>query len=449
MDYQVIARKYRPQCFADVLGQDAVVTTLRRALEQKRTHHAYLLSGIRGSGKTTLARLLAKALNCLDSKGCEPCGQCASCREISAGTSLDVLEVDGASNRGIDDIRQITETVHFSTATGGYKIFIIDEVHMLTKDAFNALLKTLEEPPPNVRFIFATTEPHKVLPTIASRCQRFHLARIPQNLIAEKLRKEATDLGADIDEAALMRLAKMAEGSMRDAESSLDLVLAYASGNAQGRITEGVVAEALGHVSTERLQELDKAAKEGKLDFALTLAEEVYSKGMNLQYFVDSLMEHFRLHLLAAMENKPGLSYNQDECLHLLDYLSQEAPEQLRRASHARTALEMVLLRILRIHQRQPVSALLTKLDQLAAQLKNQPVAMPAAAPKPQAAPVATAKPLPPIQDDPEPSFKDVGKATPPVDAAEIKLKQGLYDTVMQFAARELHAPLRNRRTLK
>ena len=211
-DYQVIARKYRPQTFADVLGQSPIVTTLKNAIKKNRLAHAYLFCGSRGTGKTTLARVFAKALNCLQpTQDGEPCNQCTSCRGIVSGSSMDVLEIDGASNRGIEDIRQINETVGYATSSGKYKIYIIDEVHMLTKEAFNALLKTLEEPPAKVLFFFATTEPHKVLPTILSRCQRFNLSRISPQLIVNKLARIAKDLNAVAEEEALHMIATRAE----------------------------------------------------------------------------------------------------------------------------------------------------------------------------------------------------------------------------------------------
>ncbi|MBU6447179.1 MAG: DNA polymerase III subunit gamma/tau, partial [Verrucomicrobia bacterium] len=206
--YQVLARKYRPQSFRDVLAQDAAVTTLKNAIRFDKVAHAYLFCGSRGVGKTTLARLFAKALNCQSlTADFEPCNQCSSCHEISSGQSLDVIEIDGASNRGIDDIRQINETVGYAPSRGRYKIYIIDEVHMLTKEAFNALLKTLEEPPEQAKFFFATTEAHKVLPTIISRCQRFDLARIPPSLIVSKLGEIALDLNRMVDKEALELIA--------------------------------------------------------------------------------------------------------------------------------------------------------------------------------------------------------------------------------------------------
>ncbi len=255
-EYQVLARKYRPQTFAEVIGQEAIITTLKNAIKNKRLAHAYLFCGSRGTGKTTLARILAKALNCQHpTPEGEPCNQCASCKEITSGHSLDVLEIDGASHRGIDDVRQINETVGYATSSGCYKIYIIDEVHMLTKEAFNALLKTLEEPPPKVLFFFATTEPHKVLPTILSRCQRFNLTRIPLEKIASKLREICQDLGIAIDEAALRLIAGRAEGGLRNAESLLDQIISFH----EGPISLESAAAILGVMSRDSLFALDSA----------------------------------------------------------------------------------------------------------------------------------------------------------------------------------------------
>src|SRR3984957_4201366 len=230
-EYQVLARKYRPQSFQEVLGQEAIITTLKNAIKNNRLAHAYLFCGSRGTGKTTLARIFAKALNCQrPTEDLEPCNVCESCKEITSGSSLDVLEIDGASHRGIDDVRQINDTVGYSCASGKYKIYIIDEVHMLTKEAFNALLKTLEEPPPKVKFFFATTEPHKIPATILSRCQRFNLRRISPSLIVQKLQRIAQDVKAEIDPEALHLIANMADGALRDAESLLDQVLSFTEG---------------------------------------------------------------------------------------------------------------------------------------------------------------------------------------------------------------------------
>src|SRR6266436_1630715 len=219
MSYQVIARKYRPQRFEDVIGQEHVTQTLSHAIEQKRIAHAYLFCGPRGTGKTTIARIFAKCLNCTDGPSVEFDDNDPRCQEITEGRSLDVLEIDGASNRGIDEIRELRETAKYAPSSSRFKIYIIDEVHMLTKEAFNALLKTLEEPPAHVKFMFATTEPEKVLPTILSRCQRFDLRRIPSALISQHLQWIATQEGVEIDDSALDAIARGADGGMRDAES--------------------------------------------------------------------------------------------------------------------------------------------------------------------------------------------------------------------------------------
>src|SRR3990167_3980535 len=264
-EYQVLARRYRPQRFQDVIGQEAVVTTLKNALRLKRIAHAYLFAGCRGIGKTTLARLFAKALNCPNRKeDSEPCNACPSCREITLGQSLDVIEIDGASNRGIDDIRSICETACYSPTQGSYKIYIIDEVHMLTKEAFNALLKTLEEPPERAKFLLATTEPHKVLPTILSRCQRFELKRIPLSHLIHKLQTIASDLSREIDEEALHLIASFSDGSLRDAESLLDQILAFA----EGKMSADSVRQTLGLMPQETFFALDQAFSKGDVAHA-------------------------------------------------------------------------------------------------------------------------------------------------------------------------------------
>ncbi|MBU6399459.1 MAG: DNA polymerase III subunit gamma/tau, partial [Verrucomicrobia bacterium] len=221
MAYQVLARKYRPQRFRDVVGQEHVTQTLANAIGQQRIAHAYLFAGPRGTGKTTIARIFAKCLNCVGGPKVEFADDDPRCVEISEGRALDVLEIDGASNRGIDEVRDLRETVKYAPAVARFKVYIIDEVHMLTKEAFNALLKTLEEPPAHVKFMFATTEPEKVLPTILSRCQRFDLRRIPAALIAKHLAQIARQEKVQIDEAALFAVARGAEGCLRDAESTL------------------------------------------------------------------------------------------------------------------------------------------------------------------------------------------------------------------------------------
>lgn len=230
MGYLPFARKWRPQDFDEIVGQEHITTTLKNAISMERLHHAYLFTGPRGIGKTSTARIFSKALNCEKGLSIKPCNACSSCKEITAGSSMDVIEIDGASNRGIDEIRNLRETVKFSPSKGLFKIYIIDEVHMLTTEAFNALLKTLEEPPMHVKFIFATTEPHKVLPTILSRCQRFDFRRIQMKDIITKLHEVSKIESLNIDEDAFLYIAKASDGSMRDAESILDQIASFSKG---------------------------------------------------------------------------------------------------------------------------------------------------------------------------------------------------------------------------
>src|SRR5437016_3203218 len=247
VSYEVFARKYRPQTFDDLVGQPHVSRTLKNAVAQNRLAHAYLFVGPRGTGKTSTARILSKALNCIHSPTVTPCGICDNCREIAAGNSLDVLEIDGASNNGVEQVRELRENVRYAPAKSRYKIYIIDEVHMLTTAAFNALLKTLEEPPPHVKFIFATTEPQKVLPTIVSRCQRFDLHRIPAKLIAEHLQFIAKKEKITLEPAAGHAIARGAEGGLRDAESMLDQLVAFCG----DKISENDVLNVFGFTSEQ------------------------------------------------------------------------------------------------------------------------------------------------------------------------------------------------------
>ncbi len=356
--YQVIPRKFRPQTFESVVGQEAIVTTLKNALRFQRLAHAYLFCGCRGTGKTTLARVFAKALNCQSlTETLEPCNTCPSCLEIMSGRSLDVLEIDGASNRGIDDIRQINETIGYAPASGKFKIYIIDEVHMLTKEAFNALLKTLEEPPANVKFFFATTEPHKVLPTIISRCQRFDLNRIPLDAMQSKLSYIAKDLGVACEEEALSLIAHLSEGSLRDAESLFDQVICYCE---QPIKAEGVSAT-LGLMPKESFFALDEAIAEQRCSFAFDLSQTIFTSGKDLSYFLDNLLEHFRT-LLQIKFHKPSFflnaihqeryqasatHYTEEQCLYILDYLIQWQ-QQIAKSPFKRIGLEMILLHLIR-----------------------------------------------------------------------------------------------------
>ncbi|MDG1856735.1 MAG: DNA polymerase III subunit gamma/tau, partial [Verrucomicrobiota bacterium] len=253
--YQVIARKYRPQRFSEVVGQDHVTRTLSHAINKQRIAHAYLFCGPRGTGKTTLARIFAKCLNCTDGPKSDFPEDDPRCREISEGRSLDVIEIDGASNRGIEEIRELRDTVNYAPSVSPFKIFIIDEVHMLTKEAFNALLKTLEEPPEHVKFMFATTEPEKVLPTILSRCQRFDLRRIAAPQIVSQLKKIAGSEGIQIEESALQAIARGADGGMRDAQSTLDQLISFCG----DQVEEKDVLSMFGLTSRDQILRLSEA----------------------------------------------------------------------------------------------------------------------------------------------------------------------------------------------
>lgn len=300
MEYLAFALKYRPKDFSEVVGQAHVVTALKGAIMKGRVHHAYLFSGPRGVGKTSLARILAKSLNCDKGPTVTPCGECLSCQEIKKGKSLDIIEIDGASNRGIDEVRTLRENVKLSTAGGRYKVYIIDEVHSLTQDAFNALLKTLEEPPPHVKFIFATTHPHKVIPTILSRCQKFQFSLIPLESIVAKLKRIASDEKIKIKESLLYTIARAGEGSIRDAESLFDQVVPVIL--EKGSLDD--VFSFLGVIDEESLNRMLTALIEKNLENALRLLERTVADGKDLGTFINALIEHARNLLLAKISDK-------------------------------------------------------------------------------------------------------------------------------------------------
>lgn len=379
--YQVIARKYRPQRFSEVVGQETIVTTLKNALRFTKIAHAYLFCGSRGTGKTTLARLFAKALNCqAPGKDQEPCNQCSSCTDIIAGQSLDVIEIDGASNRGIDDIRQINETIGYAPSHGRYKIYIIDEVHMLTKEAFNALLKTLEEPPERAKFFFATTEPHKILPTIISRCQRFDLGRIPPSQIIVKLEQIAKDLSRTVDPEALHQIADLSEGSLRDAESLLDQILCFLEGN----VSADAVRQVFGLVAEEHFFALDKAFVEFRPAYAFELVGHLFQTGKDLSHFMSQLISHYRFITIAKTLGSGAIPtpleeryvqsarvYTQSQSLYLLEYLLN-AEAGLQKSLSGRVYLESVLLHVIRSKNRIPVEILVRRLTEIESSLANQ-----------------------------------------------------------------------------
>jgi DNA polymerase-3 subunit gamma/tau len=360
--YTVLARRYRPQTFGDLVGQEPVARALVNALRTNRVAHAYLFTGARGVGKTSTARILAKALNCEKGPTDTPCGVCSACRSIATGEDVDVLEIDGASNRGIDEVREVRSNVQYRPARGRYKIYIIDEVHMLTPAAFNALLKTLEEPPPHVKFIFATTEAQKIPVTILSRCQRFDFPGIPLDRIVERLAGIVAREGTAADEDALRLIARRAGGSMRDAQSLLDQVLAF-SGE---RLTVDQVHRLLGTAGDERIAALAGAALAREPQKALDLLEEAIAAGLQLDELLEQLIAYWRDLMVVQCGGAEGRdlsvsgphrdkliqqakSLGLDTILAGLDVLSTTRG-RLRGSNHGRTLVEMALVRLGRLH---------------------------------------------------------------------------------------------------
>ncbi len=377
MNYLVLARKCRPQVFADVVGQNHVVKTLSNAIRLDRIAHAYIFSGPRGVGKTSVARIMAKAINCEGGPRETPCNKCANCREITEGISLDVREIDGASNRGIDEIRVLRENVKFSPASSKYKIYIIDEVHMLTKEAFNALLKTLEEPPSHVIFIFATTEIFKVPATILSRCQHFDFRRISVGQIADSLKEIAEKEGIAISDAGLSWIAQGGEGSLRDAQSIFDQVISYTG----SEIKDSDIEELLGIRERKLIYDVSRAVIERKADVCLKIVEEAYYSGVDIKQFYQMLLNHM-MNLLAVKitgsdkiredlsEDEIGeLKKQADEASRetiqrLLDILMAEE-DDLRKSMDARLNLEYVLVRMAYLEPMIPVDEMIARMEGL------------------------------------------------------------------------------------
>ncbi|HKQ38425.1 MAG TPA: DNA polymerase III subunit gamma/tau [Verrucomicrobiae bacterium] len=341
MAYQVIARKYRPQRFSDVVGQEHVTRTLSQAIEQKRIAHAYLFCGPRGTGKTTIARIFAKCLNCTAGPKVEFGDDDERCKEITEGRSIDVLEIDGASNRGIEEIRELRETVKYAPATSKYKIYIIDEVHMLTKEAFNALLKTLEEPPEHVKFMFATTEPEKVLPTILSRCQRFDLRRIPVKLIVDHLADISKKEKVKIDTAALTAIARGAEGCMRDAESALDQLISFCG----EEIAEPDVLSMFGLAAQSQVFALASGVLTGDAQAVLKELDDLSKHGKDLGRLLGDVLGYFRNLLIYHISrgDLKLLEATEAEAASLAEHAKLVTPDALTRIMEVLTDAEAKL----------------------------------------------------------------------------------------------------------
>ena len=377
MAYEVIARKWRPQVFEDVVGQDHITGTLVNAIKADRLAHAYLFSGARGVGKTSVARILAKAINCTEGKEPGvPCNQCRSCIEITNGSSVDVQEIDGASNRGIDEIRELRENIRYMPSSNRYRIYIIDEVHMLTKEAFNALLKTLEEPPAHVKFFFATTEPHKVPITILSRCQRFDFKRIPPALIVGQLEKIAQAEGLRISREGLALIAREAQGGMRDAESLLDQVVSFTGPEVEDR----QITDILGIVDRDLIFEASRAVVEGDAGVCIQLVEKLYERGYDIKTFYQSLMEQFRHLLVSLVAPEAGIidmtesdrealrkqaeAAGREKLQQVLNLLIRRE-EDLRYTANPRLILEALLIKLCHMGEILGFDELMAKLERL------------------------------------------------------------------------------------
>ena len=400
MSYQVFARKYRPQTFDDLVGQTHVTRTLKNAVEQNRLAHAYLFVGPRGIGKTSTARILAKALNCVNGPTVTPCGVCDSCKEIAGGNSLDVLEIDGASNNGVEQVRELRDNVRYAPSKGRFKIYIIDEVHMLTSAAFNALLKTLEEPPAHVKFIFATTEPQKVLPTILSRCQRFDLHRIPANLIAQHLQFIAGQEQIALAPAAAHAIAKGADGGLRDAESMLDQLVAFCG----EKIEEPDVLNVFGFTSEQTVAQFTEKILRGDTPGALELLHFEADNGKDMMKLMSDLISYLRDLLVGkvkpealaddlnpdlqkSLETQAGL-IETDRLLELIDQFAA-AEGRMKWAPNKRLHFEVALIKAIQTLNQVTLNEVIENLAALRDGSVAAPVPAAGPAPKTQASRVA------------------------------------------------------------
>jgi DNA polymerase-3 subunit gamma/tau len=433
--YTVVARRYRPQFFSELVGQDQVAQGLANAIRQNRVGHAYLFTGARGIGKTSTARIFAKALNCVEGPAEEPCNTCDICLGITDGSDIDVLEMDAASNRGIDDIRDLRNNVNIRPSRARYKIYIIDEVHMLTPEAFNALLKTLEEPPGHVIFLFCTTEPDKLPITIRSRCQRYDFPPLDNSTIIERLLAIAKSEGLDADEDALRLIARRANGSMRDAESLLEQLLTFSDST----ISHDDVHRSLGTLGSDRLRELAQQIIDNASDHALASLDAAFDAGLDARPLLEQLLGYFRDVMAAGvgcpvammrhtepeqfeLVSEHGQSLGLETTMALLEVLT-ESLQRMKDNPHARTIAEMTIVRICALDKLDSLQDWLTG-EAPAAAVPAAPPAAPAAAPPaaPAAAPPAASAAAPPAASAPAPpaaSAPAPPAAAPPVHKTE------------------------------
>jgi DNA polymerase III subunit gamma/tau len=386
MSYLVLARKWRPQTFAQIIGQPHVAQTLQNAIEARRVAHAYLFTGARGVGKTSVARIFAKALNCEQGSSAYPCNICSNCREITHGNAVDVLEIDGASNTGVDNIRELRETIRYRPAKSRHKIYIIDEVHMLSTAAFNALLKTLEEPPEHVIFIFATTEPHKIPATILSRCQRFDFRRIATGQIVAHLQHIAREEQLQLQETLLYAIAREAEGSMRDAQSLLEQLLAF---SVDGQV-DAEILDLLGIIDRSSVHRVGRAILTGDPQTCLEVVADLYQRGIDIKRFCHQLCEYFRNlaylalggdeaagHLDLPAEERTSLEQDlqktSTDSLQLYFQMILKGEEDLRRSTLPRMTLEMLLLRLTQLPRLESLQGVMGQLMALEQRCKREP----------------------------------------------------------------------------
>ena len=444
MAYLVLARKWRPQNFNDLIGQEHVSQTLANAIRSGRIHHAFLFTGARGVGKTSAARILAKALNCDEGLSDQPCGVCSSCTEITAGNGLDVLEIDGASNTGVDDVRELRENIRYLPNRSRFKIFIIDEVHMLSTNAFNALLKTLEEPPAHAKFIFATTEPHKIPITILSRCQRFDFRKIPLVRVAGRLREISDAENLSISDRSLSLVARQGEGSMRDALSTLDQVIAF-SGDV---VDDEAVQTLLGMVDRRLLLDTLEAIVQRDSRRALDAVRRVDQLGLALRQFTQDLLEMFRGMLICKVVADPAemLDLVGDELKELRALAEETSLEDLQRtvtllmktqselvhSSYPLLTLEMSLVRLATLAPSQDLSKLISHIESLEKRLSAPPQQPRQKTPQHSATP-ARQGPASETTQHPAPDEPSLKKPEAPVAAStDSKGWQGLVDLVKQ-----------------
>ncbi len=436
MSYIVLARKYRPQTFMEIYAQDHVTTIIKNALDSKRIAHAYLFTGPRGVGKTSMARILAKSLNCEKGPTVTPCNVCSNCREITAGTASDVIEIDGASNTGVDDIRELQRELLYAPSQSQYKIYIIDEVHMLSKNAFNALLKTLEEPPENVVFIFATTEPHKVLATIISRCQRFDFKRIPIEAIVQRLRDIVVAEGITIDSESMYLIARKADGGMRDALSLMDQVLSYCAHN----VTIEQVREIFGILPSQVYQAILRNIAEHDTTRIMLELHSIFELGTDVSELVNDLMEFCRIIIMIKLKvktpevNPDELVYYEEiaplftlnDLMYIISCLMQVRSE-IKSSTNPYFILEVALIRLSKMDEMEDLATIIKKLNSkgfapnLTVGVNSQPVSRPVPISKP-------------VSVSPKPDDKDVH---PPIESFDEKSLKHNWDRIINRLRKE------------